>query len=89
ELMLYISEAYYHLKKYKQSLEYSVGLLNFENCETWVKAFACYYAARASKALKNFEDAELFIEYASNYNNFYFENKLTDRLNALFYELQD
>jgi tetratricopeptide (TPR) repeat protein len=89
ELMLYISESYYKLKKYRQSFEYAVGLLNFENCDTWVKAFACYYAARASMALKNFEDAELFIEYASNYSDFFFENKLTDRLNALLYELHD
>ena len=89
ELMLYISESYYKLKKYRQSFEYAVGLLNFEDCDTWVKAFACYYAARASMALKNFEDAELFIEYASNYSDFFFENKLTDRLNALLYELDD
>lgn len=89
ELMLYISDSYYHLGKYKQSFEYAVGLLNFEQCETWVKAFACYYAARASKELNNFEDAELFIEYASNYSNFFFENKLTDRLNALLYELSN
>jgi hypothetical protein len=87
ELMLYLSKAYYQLGKYLQSFEYAVGLLNFENCEIWVKAFACYYAALASKALKNFEDTELFIEYASNYNNFFFENKLDDRLSALLYEL--
>jgi tetratricopeptide (TPR) repeat protein len=89
ELMLYISEAFYQLKKYKQSFEYAVGLLNFENCENWVKAFACYNAGRASVALKNFEDAELFIEYASNYSDFFFENKLTDRLSALLYDLHD
>jgi hypothetical protein len=89
ELMIYISEAYYLLGKYKQSFEYAVGLLNFEQCEPWVKAFACYYAARASMALRNFEDAELFIEYASNYSDFFFENKLSDRLNALLYELSN
>jgi hypothetical protein len=89
ELMLYISEAYYRSGKYKQSFEYAVGLLNFDHCETWVKAFACYYAARASMALNNFEDAELFVDYASNYSDFFFENKLTDRLNALLYELNN
>jgi hypothetical protein len=89
ELMLHISEAYYRSGKFKQSFEYAVGLLNFEHCETWVKAFACYYAARASMALNNFEDAKLFVDYASNYSDFFFENKLTDRLNALLYELNN
>jgi hypothetical protein len=87
--MLHISEAYYRSGKFKQSFEYAVGLLNFEHCETWVKAFACYYAARASMALNNFEDAKLFVDYASNYSDFFFENKLTDRLNALLYELNN
>jgi hypothetical protein len=89
ELMLYISEAYYHLGKFKLSLEYAIGLLNFEESEIWVKAFACYYAARASKELKKYEDAELFIQYASNYSDFYFENKLKDRLKALLFYLRD
>jgi tetratricopeptide (TPR) repeat protein len=89
ELMLYFCEIHYNLGSYKQSLEYAISLLNFEQCETWVKAFACYYAAKVSMELNNFEDAKLFIEYASNYSDFFFENKLADRLNALLYELND
>ncbi len=89
ELMLYISEANYHLGKFRQSLEYAVSLLSFENCDTRVKAFACYNAALASRELKKSEDAKLFIKYASNYKGFLFENKLTDRLNALLYQLSN
>lgn len=89
ELMLNISEAYFHLGKYRKSLEYAVSLLSLQQCETRIKAFACYYAARASIALKKFDDAKLFIKYASNYKDFSYENKLTDRLNALLYQLNN
>jgi predicted negative regulator of RcsB-dependent stress response len=89
EMMLYFSDANYHLRNYKKSVEYALAVINFDNCESWVKPFACYYAARASKELKNYIDAKLFIEYANNYSNFYFENKLKDLLNSLVFQMQN
>lgn len=89
EAMLYFSEAYYYIGKFKKSLEYAVAVFNFDDCELWVKPFACYYAARASKDLKNFIDAKLFIEYANNFKDYFFENKLKDKLNFLSFLLEE
>ena len=88
EAILSLSDAYYHLGKNKKSLEYAVAVFNFDDCELWVKPFACYYAARASKELKNIVDAEFFIGYANNFNNYYFENKLRDKLSFLSFSLR-
>ncbi len=89
EAILSLSDAYYLLGKNKKSLEYAVAVFNFDNCELWVKPFACYYAARASKELKNVVDAEFFIGYASNFNNYFYENKLRDKLSFLSFSLKE
>jgi len=89
EAVLYLSDAYYHLGKFKKSLEYAVAVFNFDDCELWVKPFACYYAARASKDLRSSVDAKLFIEYANNFRNYFYENKLRDKLNFLSFILQE
>jgi len=87
EAILYLSDAYYFMGKNKKSLEYAVAVFNFEDCELWVKPFACYYAARASKELKNNVDAEFFIGYANNFNNYFYENKLRDKLSFLSFSM--
>ena len=89
EAILCFSDAYYHLGKNKKSIEYAVAVFNFDDCELWVKPFACYYAARASKALNNLIDAEFFIGYASNFKNYFYENKLTDKLSFLSFVLKE
>jgi len=89
EAILYLSDSYYYLGNNKKSLEYAVAVFNFDDCELWVKPFACYYAARASKELKNYVDAEFFIGYASNFNNYFYENKLRDKLGFLSFLLKE
>jgi len=89
EAILSLSDAYYLLGKNKKSLEYAVAVFNFDDCEPWVKPFACYYAARASKELSNIVDAEFFIGYANNFNNYFFENKLRDKLSFLSFSLKE
>ena len=89
ESILYLSEAYFHLGKFKRSLEYAVSVFYFDDCELWVKPFACYYAARASNELNNRIDAELFIGYAINFQDYFYENKLKDRLNFLSFLLKE
>ena len=88
EAFLYLSEAFFNLNRYKKSLEYALSVFNFDDCELWVKPFACYYAARSSKELKNFIDAKLFIDYANNFKDYFFENKLKDKLNFLSFMLK-
>jgi tetratricopeptide (TPR) repeat protein len=89
EAILDLSDAYFYLGKYKKSLEYAVAVFNFDDCELWVKPFACYYAARASNELKNLTDAEFFIGYASNFKNYFYENKLKDKLSFLSFMLKE
>jgi len=89
EAILYLSDAYYYLGKNKKSLEYAIAVFNFEECELWVKPFACYYAARASDEMKNKVDAELFIGYANNFSNYFYENKLRDKLSFLSFEVRE
>ena len=89
EAILYLSDAYYHLNKNKKSLEYAVAVFNFDDCELWVKPYACYYAARASKELNNIIDAEFFIGYANNFHNYFYENKLQDKLSFLSFILEE
>ena len=89
EAILYLSQSYYYFGKYKKSLEYAIAVFNFDDCDLWVKPFACYYAARASKDLKNYIDAKLFIDYANNFKDYIFENKLEDKLNFLSFHLRE
>ena len=89
EAILNFSDAYYQSEKFKKSLEYAVAVFNFDECELWVKPFACYYAARASRELNNIIDAEFFIGYAGNFKNYFYENKLIDRLSFLSFLLKE
>jgi tetratricopeptide (TPR) repeat protein len=89
EAILHTSNALYLQGKYRKSLEYAVAVFNFDECELWVKPFACYFAARASKELNNLVDAEFFIGYASNFNNYFYENKLKDKLSYLSFLLTE
>ncbi|MEJ2104571.1 MAG: hypothetical protein P8X47_08350, partial [Ignavibacteriaceae bacterium] len=88
EAILYLCESYFNLGRYKKSLEYALAVFNFDDCELWVKPFACYYAARSSNELKNFIDAKLFIDYTNNFKDYFFENKLKDKLNFLSFMLK-
>lgn len=88
EATLYLSKANYYLGNYKLSEQYAIDALNIESSEKWIKPFACYYAALSSQQLGNLVDAELFLEYANNYNDYFYENKLKNYLYALSYQLQ-
>jgi tetratricopeptide (TPR) repeat protein len=89
EAILHFSNALYLQGKFKKSLEYALAVFNFDECELWVKPFACYYAARASKELRNYVDSEFFIGYAGNFKNYFYENKLRDKLNYLSFLLEE
>lgn len=89
EAALYFSESYFYKGNYKKSLEYAIAVFSFDDCESWVKPFACYFAAMASKEMKNYVDAEFFIGYASNFKNYFYENKLKDKLSFLSFLLRE
>ncbi len=87
KLYLILSDSYYRINKYALSLDYAISVINNDQAQGWMKAYACYYAARTSKEMKNIVDAELFINYANNYKDFYFENSLRNSLHALLYSI--
>lgn len=88
EAVLYLCEAHLLLKHYQLAIDLAVSIINADNCELWVKPFACYYAALASTELNKKVDAELFLEYAENYSNYFYENRLQNLLYSLSYKLQ-
>jgi predicted negative regulator of RcsB-dependent stress response len=84
----YRSDAKYHLGDFQESQEMAVSLIENEFAEEWVRAFACYYAARASKELGSILDTQLFLGYANDFNDFHFENKLRNLIYSLSYQFQ-
>ena len=85
--LLYLSDALYFNNKFKESLNNALTAFKIENSERWIKPFACYFAARASHKLNNNLDANLFIRYAGNYSDYFYENKLKNLLYSLSYSI--
>jgi len=82
------SDAKYFLGEYQESQEIAVSLIENEFAEKWVRAFACYYAARASKELGSILDTQLFLGYANDFHDFHFQNKLRNLIYSLSYQFQ-
>jgi predicted negative regulator of RcsB-dependent stress response len=85
--LLYLSDALYFNNRFKESLNHAITAFKIENSESWIKPFACYFAARASQKLNNNLDANLFIRYAGNYSDYFYENKLKNLLYSLSYSI--
>ena len=84
----YRSDAKYYLGEYQESQELALSLIENEVAEKWVRAFACYYAARASKELGSILDMQLFLGYANDFSDFHFQNKLRNLIYSLSYQFQ-
>lgn len=87
KVYLILSDCNFKIKKFSLALDYALAVINKDESEKWMKAYACFYAARCSKELKNPIDAELFINYANNYKDYFFENRLRNSLHALLYSI--
>ena len=87
EVYLYLSDASYYMDKYDESLSFAMTakVLNSDE-ERWIKPFACYYAARASKKLRNEKAMKSFIQEASKYSDFDYQKKLQNLLFALSFK---
>jgi len=84
EVYFYLSEAAYSLGLYKESLNFSSTAKVLDNFgETWIKPFACYYAALASKKLKDEQAVNNFIAEANDYSGYDYEKKLKNMIYAL------
>ncbi len=84
EAYLLLSKAHYKLKKYKETINYSVLAIETEvKNENWIHPFAHYYAAIASYHLKKYMDSQLFLNLISDYSDYDFSLKLDGLLYAL------
>ncbi len=87
-ISFYRSDAKYYLGEFQESQEVAVSLIENEFVEEWVRAFACFYAARASKELGSILDTQLFLGYANDFNDFHFQNKLRNLIYSLSSQFQ-
>ncbi|MBT8386329.1 MAG: hypothetical protein KJO12_02865, partial [Ignavibacteria bacterium] len=87
-ISFYSSDVKYYLGEFQESRDIAVSLIENEFAEEWVRAFACYYAARASKELGRILDMQLFLGYANDFNDFHFQNKLRNLIYSLSYQFQ-
>lgn len=87
-ISFYKSEAKYYLGEYRESQDVAVSIIENEFAEKWVRAFACYYAARASKELGSILDTQLFLGYANDFSDYHFQNKLRNLIYSLSYQFQ-
>ena len=88
-ISFYRSDANYYLREYQESQDVALSLIENEFAEKWVRAFACYYAARSSKELGSILDTQLFLGYANDFSNFHFQNKLRNLIYSLSYQFQN
>ncbi len=84
----YTCDAKFYLGGFKESKQIAISLIENEYAEKWVRAFACYFAARASVKLGSIVDTKLFLSYANDFNDFHFENKLRNLIYSLSYKFQ-
>lgn len=84
EVYLQLSDASYHLGRYKEALNYAVSakVLNSYD-EKWIKPFACYYAAKADKLLGDEKAVKSFVEEAEQYSDYDYQKKLENMLFSL------
>ncbi len=87
-ISFYMSDAKYYLGEHRESQEIAVSLIENEFAEKWVRAFACYYAARTCKELGSILDTQLFLGYANNFNDFHFQNQLRNLIYSFSYQFQ-
>ena len=80
---LLLSDVYFNLDSITQSYNRAIFAAKPDDTEKWIKPFAYYYAARASFAGSDISNAELLIEQAEEYKDYFYENDLNNSLNAL------
>ncbi|MHB8580982.1 MAG: tetratricopeptide repeat protein [Ignavibacteriaceae bacterium] len=87
EVYLDLSDVAYYLGKYDESINFALTakVLNTDQ-ERWIKPYACYYAARAEKKLKNNSAIVSFVEEAKSYSDYDYQKKLKNLLIALTYK---
>ena len=84
EIYLNLSEAAYQMGLIKSSANFALTAKVLNNFgESWIKPYACYYAARANKKLGNEKNFKSLVEEAEKYSDFDYQKKLKNMIFAL------
>jgi tetratricopeptide (TPR) repeat protein len=88
EINLYLSNVSFHLDSLTNAYSYAISAIANDEGEKWVQPFSYYFAACVSLKLNYLEGAKIYIEKAKGYSDYFYENKLTNMLNAVEYKLK-
>jgi len=88
EINLYLSDVSFHLDSLTQAYSYALSAIANDEGEKWIQPFASYIIARVSLKLNYLADAKKYLEKAKEYSNYFYENKLSNMLNAVEYKLK-
>ncbi len=84
EVGLNLSEAYFMLGKYHESLSYALTSKALDVPEErWIEPYACFYAARAEEKLGNKDAVKSYIDEAKSFSDFDYQKKLENLIFAL------
>lgn len=77
ESLLFLSKSHLKLKKYREAINYAVKTVQCEiENEKWTQPLALYLSAEASYNLKDYLDAQLFLNLITDYSDYDFSLKL-------------
>ncbi len=84
EVSLNLSEAYFLLGKYNESLSYALTSKALDvSAERWIEPYACFYAARAEAKLGNKDAVKNYIDEARGFTDYDYQKKLNNLIFAL------
>ena len=84
EVFLNLSEAYFLLGKYHESLSYALTSKALDvPDERWIEPYACFYAARAEAKLGNEDAVKSYIDEAKSFSDYDYQKKLENLIFAL------
>jgi tetratricopeptide (TPR) repeat protein len=84
EASYWLSEAYFCLSQFSESIEYAQSAIHLKpGTENWIQPYAYFNLARASIELKNDKRFFEYLEKASSYSNYDYENKLKSLISGL------
>ncbi len=84
EVSLNLSEAYFLLEKYQESLSYALTSKALDvSSEKWIEPYSCFYAARAEAKLGNKDAVKSYIDEAKSFSDYDYQKKLENLIFAL------
>jgi len=84
EVFLNLSEAYFLMGNYRESLNYALTSKALDvSEEKWIEPYSCFYAARAEARLGNRDAVKSYIDEAKSFSDYDYQKKLKNLIFAL------